>query len=144
MRSCCTWHASCVATLTKTKQKKQKSFAMPRGTGAHLANHAAKGTGYVRTTIFHTLGLTESYFLKRDSALVRAVFHHSRGSHFSGGQLCSSRQGTAVATCQVPFPGCFHCMPSVSTYQCLTPSVISPFWGRGWKMPSYIFLPSIY
>jgi len=39
--------------------------------------------------------------------IVRAIFYHCRGSHFSGGQLC---QGTAIATRLVPLPGCLHCM----------------------------------
>ena len=49
---------------------------------------------------------------------------HTPRSHFSGDQLCSSRKATAVATCQTPFPVCFHCMPSVSTYQCLAPGCV--------------------
>ena len=66
------------------------SFAMPQGTGARLAEGAAKPGHWIRARnhLSDPHSLSESLFSSLNSALVRAVFHDSRGSHFSGGQLC--------------------------------------------------------
>jgi len=97
------------------------NFTMPRGTGALLAEGAAKVTEYVRAIVFPTRVPTPKHVWPLATVRLLWPFSTIFELYFSGGQLCSSRQAIAVTTRQVQFPGCLHCMPSVSTHQCIAP-----------------------
>jgi len=109
---------------------------MPLGTGARLAEGATKGTAYVHTTVFpDSRNLAEARFTARNSSLVRGIFHHCRGSHFSCGQLC---QGTATATRTLP--GCLHCMFFLCARTLHLPARTLPSFARlpaclSWQIP---------
>ena len=89
--------------------------AKSRGTGARLAEGTPKGTAYARITVFATcVPCSNDFFSAHNSAIVRAIFHHCRGSHFSSGQL---RHVTATATRPVPCPVlALHILPVCAYY----------------------------
>jgi len=50
------------------------SFVMPRETGARLAKNAAKGTGYVRETVFPTGLASHNHFLPLATVRLLGLF----------------------------------------------------------------------
>ena len=89
-------HPSSPSFHTCPLQHKQKrrndEFCEQRRTGVHLAEGAAKDTRYVHATVLPSLVT----FPSRNSAIVRAVFHHRCGLVQPGELVCAMTAGLAL------------------------------------------------
>jgi len=91
-RSCCV--AAKPKKIAPTKKSeflrtKNDEFCDAAGNAGASGSRRCQGLWIrARNRLGNPCGLTETCFAAHNGALVRAVFHHSRGSYFSGGQLC--------------------------------------------------------